>query len=68
VHLNLSKIVQQTFAAVKKASSSGVEVLRRLPNMAERWLYVGLLVIYVEDLCLANKKGFDVAQYWAKNL
>jgi hypothetical protein len=21
-----------------------------------------------EDLWLANKKGFDVAQYWAKNL
>jgi hypothetical protein len=22
----------------------------------------------LEDLWLANKKGFDVAQYWAKNL
>jgi hypothetical protein len=44
VCLNLKEIVQQTFAAVRKASSSRVEGLSILPNMAGRWWYVCLLV------------------------
>ena len=44
MYINLNEVVQQTFATVKKVSSSRVEALRRLPNMADRWWYVGLLV------------------------
>jgi len=48
MYLNMNGIVQQTFATVQKVSSSRVEALRRLPNMAERWWCVGPLVWVME--------------------